>query len=575
MLMIMKRMRQESRVGTALVAGLFLILALLAALQYKWSTEVSEAESERMSTTLRTSIRRFQSDFSGELLRLCEAFQRPPETKEKWDPYAHRFADWKRIALHPNLVKSAYIRPFSAGKPLPLLNLDFDQQRAESSQWPAEMQDINTRLARPPAMARRRLVNPALIYYEWKMEEQVPALIHPVYEAARPDSTRPRFTGYLIVELSKSYMQKTYLPLLARRYFRASEGYVFQVAVVGPDRYRQVIYQSEPALPKESFAAADAVVNLVGNVPENFLPSLSSQAAGRSMPFIEPVRNDRTWQLAIKHRSGSVESAVNQMRRRNLAVSFGVLLLIGVSGAMVIVYAQRAGKLARMQLEFAAGVSHELRTPLAVITSAADNLADGVVSQGTQVRHYGNLIRIEGRRLAGMVEEILSFASMQAGKGRYTLEAVEIEAALDEALNSLRPQIESAGFHVEKQVQENMPLVRADAKALHHCIQNLLNNALKYGSEGRWIAVRAKSAGSPPSEVELTIEDHGVGIDPKDLPYIFDPFYRSFSVQQTQIHGTGLGLSIARDMLEGMGGRLTVESTPGKGSLFTLHLQVA
>ena len=575
MLMIMKRMRQESRVGTALVAGLFLILALLAALQYKWSTEVSEAESERMSTTLRTSIRRFQSDFSGELLRLCEAFQRPPETKEKWDPYAHRFADWKRIALHPNLVKSAYVLPFSAGKPLPLLNLNFDQQRAESSQWPAELQDINTRLARPPTMARRRLGDPALIYYEWEMEEQVPALIHPVYEAAHPASTRPLFTGYLIVELSKSYMQKTYLPLLARRYFRASEGYVFQVAVVGPDRYRQVIYQSEPALPKESFAEADAVVNLVGDVPENFLPSVSSQAAARSMPFIEPVRNDRTWQLAIKHRSGSVESAVNQMRRRNLAVSFGVLLLIGVSGAMVIVYAQRAGKLARMQLEFAAGVSHELRTPLAVITSAADNLADGVVSQGTQVRHYGNLIRIEGRRLAGMVEEILSFASMQAGKGRYTLEAVEIEAALDEALNSLRPQIESAGFHIEKQVQENMPLVRADAKALHHCIQNLLNNALKYGSEARWIAVRAKSAGSPPSEVELTIEDHGVGIDPKDLPYIFDPFYRSSLVQQTQIHGTGLGLSIARDMLEGMGGRLTVESTPGKGSLFTLHLQVA
>ena len=97
-------------------------------------------------------------------------------------------------------------------------------------------------------------------------------------------------------------------------------------------------------------------------------------------------------------------------RRRNLLLSFGVLLLLAVSMALIIVSTQRARRLARLQMEFVAGVSHELRTPVAVICSAADNLAEGFVGAKDQVKEYGALIRNEGRRLAGMIEQILRFA---------------------------------------------------------------------------------------------------------------------------------------------------------------------
>ena len=114
---------------------------------------------------------------------------------------------------------------------------------------------------------------------------------------------------------------------------------------------------------------------------------------------------DGRWQLLIKHRAGSLEAAVTEARRRNLVISFGILLLLAASVGTIIISTGRAQKLARQQVEFVAGVSHELRTPLAVICSAGENLADGVVEAPAQVSQYGALIRNEGRRLTKMVEQ--------------------------------------------------------------------------------------------------------------------------------------------------------------------------
>jgi signal transduction histidine kinase len=120
---------------------------------------------------------------------------------------------------------------------------------------------------------------------------------------------------------------------------------------------------------------------------------------------------NRGWILAVKHRLGSLEEAVDSQRRRNLAISFGILILLAGSMAMIMVSTQRAQRLAKLQMDFVAGVSHELRTPLAVIVSAGDNLAEGVVGDAEQVKQYGALVRDEGRRLAAMVEQTLSFAA--------------------------------------------------------------------------------------------------------------------------------------------------------------------
>jgi two-component system phosphate regulon sensor histidine kinase PhoR len=112
----------------------------------------------------------------------------------------------------------------------------------------------------------------------------------------------------------------------------------------------------------------------------------------------------------------------------------------------------------------------------------------------------------------------------------------------------------------------------ADPKALGRCLQNLMTNALKYASEGRWMAIGAQPGrGTEAGEVLITVKDRGQGIEPDEIPHIFEPFYRGDAARESQTHGTGLGLSLAKEAVEAMGGRLTVSSRLGEGTAFTLH----
>jgi signal transduction histidine kinase len=246
--------------------------------------------------------------------------------------------------------------------------------------------------------------------------------------------------------------------------------------------------------------------------------------------------------------------------------------------ALVIVSTQRARRLARLQMAFVAGVSHELRTPVAVICSAADNLAEGFVGAKDQVKEYGSVIRNEGRRLAGMIEQILHFAAGQSRRASYDLRPVAVADAVASVLANISPLPEAAGVAMEREIDPHLPPVQADTAALARCLENLVLNALKYGGDSRWVRVRAETfpqqAGGA-ARVRICVEDRGPGIDPADLPHIFEPFYRGKAAQAAQIHGTGLGLSLARDMAEAMGGRLEASSQPGRGSTFTLELPAA
>jgi len=248
--------------------------------------------------------------------------------------------------------------------------------------------------------------------------------------------------------------------------------------------------------------------------------------------------------------------------------------LLALSVGMIIAYTQRTQRLAQLQMDFVAGVSHELRTPLAVICSAGDNLADGVVPNSTdQVRQYGQLIRKEGRQLAAMVEQILQFAGDRSGLRHYDLRPARIAEAIEAALEKARPVIEMSGFTVERHIEPSLPLVRIDIEAFSQALQNFINNAIKYSGDSRWLSLTAAAAGTKKGEeVQVVVEDRGMGIAAADLPHIFDPFYRGSAAAAGQIHGTGLGLYTARKAIAAMGGAVRVRSAPGKGSAFTIHL---
>jgi signal transduction histidine kinase len=223
-------------------------------------------------------------------------------------------------------------------------------------------------------------------------------------------------------------------------------------------------------------------------------------------------------------------------------------------------------------MEFVAAVSHELRTPLAVIRSAAENLADGVVRDEGQIRKYGDLVRNEGRRLTEMVEQILEFAGIDSGQRAFVLRPVALAPMLHDIVQSSDALIRSAGIEVEYEIDEGLPPVLGDESALRRVFENLIANAIKYGESGQWIGVRGKRAGR---DVHVSIADRGIGIASAEQSRIFDPFYRAPEVIAARVQGAGLGLSLVQRIVQAHGGRIMVRSEPGTGSEFTVILPAA
>jgi signal transduction histidine kinase len=234
-------------------------------------------------------------------------------------------------------------------------------------------------------------------------------------------------------------------------------------------------------------------------------------------------------------------------------------------------------QLAKLQMDFVASVSHELRTPLAVVCSAAENLADGVVEGKEHLARYGSVIRNQSHQLTELVNQILLFASSRDGQLRYALRPLQVSEIIESVVANTAGLVQAAGFSLDVQVESGLAEVMGDASAISRCLQNLIGNAIKYGGQDRWIGIRASASPGERSgkEIQISVQDHGIGIARTELAHIFEPFYRSPAVSTAQIHGTGLGLPLAKSIAEAMKGRLSVSSELGMGSIFILHLPVS
>jgi signal transduction histidine kinase len=287
-----------------------------------------------------------------------------------------------------------------------------------------------------------------------------------------------------------------------------------------------------------------------------------------------PPPDGGRWLVAVQHASGSLESAVASVRRRNLGISFGVLLLLSVSVALLAQASRRAHRLARQQMEFVAGVSHELRTPIAVIRSAAENLSHGVVGNIERVKQYGQVMEGEARRLGEMVESVLQYAGVE-GRGLGPLSTLAPADLIEQAIESARVS-DSSEAHVDRFVPPDLPYVMGDEKALTSAVQNLVVNAFKYGGDAQWVGVRAERvARGRKVEVHITVEDRGPGIPDDELPHIFEPFYRGGHAISQQIHGNGLGLSLVQRIVRAHGGSISVRARDAGGTAFTIILPAA
>jgi signal transduction histidine kinase len=444
-------------------------------------------------------------------------------------------------------------------------------------------------------------------FFPWLIDEHIPALAHQIERERRPHSNESRLEPselrWIVIVLNRDVLGQHILPELVQRYFGKTEHSSYEIAVVDSNAQASELYTSDPGFTRRKDFVPDGALNFFGrpipivagresllrgmlapsmpaSKPASALSDSINSSTGfheEGLPHIEPIhytQSDRDWEVVAKHREGSVEAAVAALSRRNLIFNFAVLLVLAGTMAMIIATSQRARRLGELQMNFVANVSHELRTPLTGIVSAAQNIADGLIDDKEKLTRYGKAIIGEAQQLGDLIEQILLFSATQKDRYRYHFQPVDIAELVDSTLQANAALIQSARITVEREVQPDLPTVSADPKALSQCLQNLIGNAIKYGGDNHWLGIRAFSVNDSNGKMEIrvSISDRGIGISKADQVHIFEPFYRSSEVTAAQIHGNGLGLPLAKTITEDMGGRLTVQSNPGKGSTFTLHL---
>jgi signal transduction histidine kinase len=281
-------------------------------------------------------------------------------------------------------------------------------------------------------------------------------------------------------------------------------------------------------------------------------------------------------QQASKRLATVADFSRRSVIRLTAALCFGLLF-----GSMAIWAIQQsrmrsALQFAKLQMDFVASVSHELRTPTAAILSAGENIRDGVVSEGEGLREHGSIIATQAGHLTELVDQVLLYAT---GKDRpwHEVRPLRVSEIVESSLENVAFLFEGTGFTAEQEIQSGLPLIDGDLSVVCQCLQNLLVNAVKYSGHSRSIGISAQIGETTKNgpEVRISVQDRGIGISDADLAHVFEPFYRSPHAIVARVRGTGLGLSIAKRCAEASGGRLTVVSEQGVGSIFTIHLPVS
>ncbi len=277
----------------------------------------------------------------------------------------------------------------------------------------------------------------------------------------------------------------------------------------------------------------------------------------------------RRWKLGI----GFPDTTIAQLARRqywqNLLFTALALALLGGGLFLALRATAREMRLAAAKSAFVSNVSHELKTPLALIRLFAETLELGRVKSPEKAGEYHRIIHRESRRLTQLINNILDFSRIEAGRREYKLADSDAAAVVEEVLQSYEPQMTNAGFEVTKEIQPNLPHVLLDRDAIAQAVLNLLNNALKYSTERKRIEVRVYRRDD---KIAIEVADSGIGIPRSEQGRIFEQFYRVSTGLVHDTKGSGLGLAIVKHIVEAHDGRIAVESAPGRGSRFTILL---
>lgn len=250
-------------------------------------------------------------------------------------------------------------------------------------------------------------------------------------------------------------------------------------------------------------------------------------------------------------------------------IIINIIILVGV---LVIFFTiKKQVKLAQIKSDFVSNVSHELRTPLALISMFAETLELGRVKSVEKREEYYSIISRESLRLSKIVNKILSFSKLEAGKRIFNFNQNDLNATIEEILSTYSFHLINNGFKFDKEMNENIPKFKFDSEAISEAVINLIDNAIKYSTDKKYIKIKTDIV---KDMATLEIIDKGIGISQEDQSKIFEKFYRVSTGLLHNTKGTGLGLSLVQHIISAHKGKIELKSKLGEGSSFKLLLPI-
>jgi signal transduction histidine kinase len=277
----------------------------------------------------------------------------------------------------------------------------------------------------------------------------------------------------------------------------------------------------------------------------------------------------RGLKLAMRNRDLSIDQQVKRWQHWTWILIGFIDIMLGAGLLLVYSNVRRELHLSQLKSDFVANVSHELKTPLALIRLFAETLELGRVPSEDKARQYYRVINKESQRLTQLINNILDFSRIEAGRKEYRFAPTDVGRIVNDVLEAYRFQIEQQGFTLEVNVAEDLPEVIADKEALGQALLNLVNNAIKYSRDEKYLRLDVRRDGE---RVLLAVTDRGIGVAKGEQKKIFEKFYRAENSLVHETKGSGLGLALVQHIMQAHGGSVEIESAPGKGSTFILVL---
>jgi two-component system phosphate regulon sensor histidine kinase PhoR len=296
----------------------------------------------------------------------------------------------------------------------------------------------------------------------------------------------------------------------------------------------------------------------------NFPLVFADRALLSSLP--RTLRTGREWTSRVTVANDPSLLAASRGATRTLSL-LAIAALVTIGALALIVRANReAALLAEMKADFVSNVTHELKTPLAFIRLTSDTLAKRRYSSPAMIEEYATMLAIKAQQLTQLIDNVLNYARVSDARAAYAFEPLDVAELVEDSLERFHPQLAELGFDVQVRLPVDLPRIQADRAMMEHVLDNLVDNAIKYGDSGRALMVRGEAR---EGRVVIELADDGDGIEPDEVERVFEKFYRGRTAKQ---RGTGLGLAIVERIVRDHGGRVAIRSTIGVGTTVEISI---